>query len=132
MKPAFRAFRPILIVFILFNAFFLFGKSILDKWSADQNVLILGNLILFIATAISYYFYAKSFQNNNAHAFTRMITAGMFIKLLLCLGTAFIYIMFAGKEVNLGGVIGCMILYMIYTFIEVSALMKLSKSNKNA
>ena len=132
MKPAFRAFRPILIVFILFNAFFLFGKSILGKWSADQNVLILGNLILFTATAISYYFYAKSFQNNNAHAFVRMITAGMFIKLLLCLGTAFIYIMLAGKEVNLGGVIGCMILYMVYTFIEVSALMKLSKKNKNA
>ena len=132
MKPAFRAFRPILLVFILANALFLSGKSLLARWSVNQEVMILGNIILFTATAISYYFYYKSLQNNNSHAFARMITLGMFIKLLLCLGASFIYIMVAGKEVNLGGVIGCMILYMIYTFMEVSSLMKLSKRNKNA
>ena len=132
MKPAFRAFRPILIAFILFNGLFLATRSLLTRWSVNQEVMILGSIILFAATAISFYFYSKSLQNNNAHAFSRMITLGMFIKLLLCLGASFIYIMLAGKEVNLGGVIGCMILYMIYTFIEVSALMKLSKRNKNA
>lgn len=132
MKPAFRAFLPIVAAFIFFNAFLLSAPALLEKWSVDRDVIIIGNLILFIATAVSYYFYSKSFQNNNAHAFVRMITAGMFIKLLLCLGVSFIYIMSAGKDVNLGGVIGCMVLYMIYTVIEVSALMKLSKKNKNA
>ncbi len=132
MKPALRAFRPIVFVFIITNALFLSGKSLLARWSVNQEVMILGNIILFAATAISYYFYYKSLQNNNSHAFARMITLGMFIKLLLCLGASFIYIMVAGKEVNLGGVIGCMILYMIYTFMEVSSLMKLSKRNKNA
>ena len=132
MKPAFRAFLPILAAFIFINAFLISAPALLEKWSVDRNVIIIGNLILFIATAVSYYFYSKSLTNNNAQAFVRMITAGMFIKLLLCLGASFIYIMLAGKDVNLGGVIGCMALYMIYTIIEVSALMKLSKKNKNA
>ena len=132
MKPAYRAFRPILLVFIIANGLFLAGRSILARWSVNQEVMILGNIILFTATAISFYFYSKSLQNNNAHTFSRMITLGMFIKLLLCLGASFIYIMLAGKEVNLGAVIGCMILYMVYTFMEVSSLMKLSKRNKNA
>ena len=55
----------------------------------------------------------------------------MMIKMLLCLFTAFIYIRMAGKEVNKPAVIGCLLIYLIYTLVEVVSLTKLSKQNTN-
>lgn len=64
-------------------------------------------------------------------AMVRMIYVGMFVKLGLCLFSSFLYIMIAGKEVNKGGVIGCMFVYLIYTVTEVVILQKASKRKKH-
>lgn len=61
----------------------------------------------------------------------RMIYVGMFVKLALCLFSSFLYIMIAGKEVNKGGIIGCMAIYLWYTILEVVVLLKVSKQKKN-
>lgn len=127
-----KVFRPILIVFLLLNAGIFWSRTLLAKWNISADVLLLGNLILFIATAVSFYFYYKSFQDNRAQTFVRFIYAGMFIKMALCLFSSFLYIMISGKDVNKGGIIGCMALYMLYTILEVVILMKVSKQKKNA
>lgn len=126
-----KAFRPIIIVFVLLNAGFFGARSLLAKWNIDANVLVIGNLILFVATTASFYFYLKSLQDNRAHTFVRFIYTGMFIKLGLCLVASFLYIMVAGKQVNKGGIIGCMAIYFLYTVMEVVILTKLSRQKKN-
>lgn len=115
----------------MLNAGFFGARSLLEKWNIDANVLIIGNLILFIATTASFYFYLKSLQDNRAHTFVRFIYTGMFIKLGLCLVASFLYIMVAGKQVNKGGIIGCMAIYFLYTVMEVVILTKLSRQKKN-
>ena len=127
-----KAFRPLLIVFLLINAGIFGSRSLLAKWNISADVLLIGHIILFIATAFSFYFYYKSFQNSRPQAFVRFIYAGMFIKMALCLVSSFLYIMISGKDVNKGGIIGCMVLYMLYTVLEVVILMKVSKQKKNA
>ena len=131
-KNVLRAFLPVIGVFIIVNSFLLAAAGLLGRWDIDRDVLLVGNLILFLATCVSFYFYNKSLQNNNVHVIMRMVYAGMFIKLLLCLVTSFIYISTAGKQVNKGAIFGCMLLYFVYTFFEVAVLMKISKQNKNA
>ncbi len=127
-----KAFRPLLIVFLLLNAGIFGSRSLLAKWNISADVLLIGHLILFTATAVSFYFYYKSFQDSRPQTFVRFIYAGMFIKMALCLFSSFLYIVISGKDVNKGGIIGCMVLYMLYTILEVVILMKVSKLKKNA
>jgi hypothetical protein len=59
-----------------------------------------------------------------------MIYGGMFAKMIICLIAAVAYIMAAKKDVSKGAVFGCMFLYFLYTFVEISIIMKLSRKEK--
>ncbi len=95
-----------------------------------KEVMLAGNTILFAATAFSFYLYSKSLQNNNVHAFLRMIYGGMFAKMIICLFAALIYIMVVKKNVSKGAIFGLMFLYFVYTFVEISIIMNLSKKSQ--
>lgn len=130
-KKTLRVFLPILLVFIISNGVFLTGRSFAARWNIDTSIVIAGNIVLFLATGISFFLYFKALRNNNVQAFLRMIYGGMFLKMMICLFTAFIYIMVAGKGVNKGGVIICMGLYLVYSFVEIMLLLKQSKQPRN-
>lgn len=126
-----KAFAPIVLVFIVMNGFFIAGKSMLQRWDADQNVLIIGNVLLFLISYISFMIAAKGVNNPNPHAFVRAVYGGIMLKLFVCIIAALIYISSAGKEVNRTSLFIWMGLYLVYTFIEVSLLTKLLRENKN-
>lgn len=126
-----RAFMPIALVFIVTTVILLIVPGLDYLWNMSRPVMLAGNFILFIATAFSFYLYQKSLKNNNVHAFLRMIYGGMFIKMLICLFAAVIYIMAAKKEVSKGAIFGCMFLYFVYTFVEISIIMKLSRKKSH-
>lgn len=128
----FRAFVPIVIIYVVTTLLFILVPSLDFLWNMDKRVMIGGNTILFIATFISFYMYSRSLTDNNVHAFLRMIYGGMFAKMLICLFAAIIYIMIAKKGVSKGAIFGCMFLYFVYTFVEISIIMKLSRKDKYA
>ncbi|HEU4608421.1 MAG TPA: hypothetical protein VFS31_09955 [Chitinophagaceae bacterium] len=130
-SPAFRAFLPLLIVFVVTSILIYLADARLSAWHIDGLVVLSGNLIIFLATALSFYFYARSLQHNSAPVFLRMIYGGMFIKMMLLLIAAIIYISIAGKSVNKGAIFSCMFLYLLYTFIEIARLLKLSKQTQH-
>lgn len=126
----FRAFVPIVIIYIVTTLLFIIIPSLDFLWNMDKKVMIAGNSILFAATFISFFMYSKSLANNNVHAFLRMIYGGMFAKMLICLFAALIYIMIVKKGVSKGAIFGCMFLYFVYTFVEISIIMKLSRKDR--
>ncbi|MGZ8535044.1 MAG: hypothetical protein ACXWV4_05880 [Flavitalea sp.] len=130
-KSLVRSLLPLTLIFIFTNGFFIAGKTLLEKWNISQSVVLVGNLILLLATIVSFVMYWKSLQNDKVQVFLRMIYGGMFIKMMICLFTALIYIMIVQKGVNKGGIFVCMGLYFLYTFVEMSILMKVSKLKKN-
>ena len=135
MTPNSRRRKPyisIIVLFLIFTGLFLAGRSWMNQLGADTNVLIIGNSILFVATLLSFFLYNRALKNNQPHKFLKYIYGGMFLKMLICLVAAFIYIASLGKNVNKPAIFGCMILYFVYTFVEVSILLKLSKEQKNA
>lgn len=121
---------PIAITFILVNGLIF----IIKRWSAelklDADVLMIGNAVLGLATIFSFMLYQRSLSNNSPQAFLRYIYSGMFIKMLICIFAAFIYIA-SVDNVNKPAIFGCMFLYFVYTFIEVSILLRQSKQDKN-
>ena len=127
-----RAYGPLAVIFIATTILFVAVPSLDFLWNMNRMVMIAGNTILFIATMISFYMYTRSLANNNVHAFLRMIYGGMFAKMLICLFAALIYIMIAKKGVSKGAIFGLMFLYFVYTFVEISIIMKLSRKDRYA
>lgn len=131
-RNSFAPLRPMILVFILFNAFFISGKGLLMKWETDQSVLIIGNLVLFGVSLFSFLIARRSMRSANPNAFVRAMYMSFMIKFFICLGVAFIYMMSVKKNVNKPALIICMGLYIVYTFIEVSTLTKFLRKTKNA
>ena len=127
-----KPFVPVIVLFVLLNAFFIAGKSLLQRWGADSDVLIIGNALLFVITLISYLLAQKALKNSNTHAFIRAIIGGIMIKLFVSVIAAFIYISLFKKQLNKPALFTCMGLYLVYTFLEVSVLTRQLKQNTNA
>lgn len=126
-----RAFVPIVLIFLAANLLLIIPPSLESLWNMNRSVMIAGNLIIFIATLISFQLYRRSLANNNVHAFMRMIYGGMFAKMMICLFAAVIYIMIVKKNVSKGAIFGLMFLYFVYTFAEMSIILKLSRKEKH-
>jgi len=127
-----RAFMPLLIIFLVVSAISLSFQERLIAFKIDPTVLIVANLIIFAVVALSFYFYAKSLKSNRPAVFMKYIYGAMFMKMMVCAIVAVGYILANGKNVNKGAIFGGIFLYFLYTFVEVAAVMKLSKQNKNA
>ena len=124
--------RPMILVFILLNAFFISGKNILARWEVDQSVVIVGNLILFLVSISSFLLSRRSMKSANPNAFVRAMYGNFMIKLFACVVAAFVYIQSVKKNVNKPALFICMGLYVVYTVIEVSSLTKLLRKKKDA
>jgi hypothetical protein len=124
--------RPMILVFILLNAFFLVGKDWLLKKGIDQEVLIAGNLILFIVTLVTFLITYRSLKAGNPNVFVRAMYAGFIIKFFVIAITAFVYIMAVKKNVNKPALFTCMGLYVVYTVLEIGSLFRILKQKKNA
>ena len=127
-----KLIRPMILIFIFLNAFFLVGKAWLAKKSIDQDVLIIGNLLLFLVSLITFLITYRSLQSTNPNVFVRAMYGGFIIKFFVVAIAAFVYIMATKKNVNKPALFFCMGLYIVYTFFEVSSLLKILKQKKNA
>jgi hypothetical protein len=131
-KRKYRAFLPVLLFFVLLNSFFISGKNLLTKWNVDQDVVIIGNALLFVITLISFLLACRGLNHTNPHVFIRSVYISVMLKLFVCMIAAFIYISIYKKELNKPALFACMGLYLVYTFMEVGILMKMLKQKKNA
>jgi hypothetical protein len=124
--------RPMIILFILLNAVFLTGKSWLTRKGIDTDVVIVGNLLLFLVSLASFLLTRRSLASANPHSFVRAMYGSFIIKFFVCAIAAFVYIVAVKKDVSKPALFVCMGLYIAYTAIEVSSLTKLLKQQKNA
>lgn len=133
MNPgSLKPLRPMILIFILINAFLITGKDWLAKKGIDQEVLIVGNLVLFAVMFLSFVLTRRSFNSSNPQHFVRAIYGGFIIKFFVIAIAAFAYIMVVKKNVNKPALFTCMGLYVLYTVFEVSSLLRLLKPKKNA
>ncbi len=131
-KNSLKALRPILIVFCAVTVFLLIGHKTLVGWGVKPGVLTAGNLLIFGVTLVAFLISYKALQSSNPNALVRAMYGSLIIKFFVIALGAFIYIMVAKKEVNKPAILASMGLYAVYTYLEVSALLKLLKQKKNA
>ena len=127
-----KGFLPVIMVMILLNGFFSIGRNWLLQKNIDADVLIIGNTLLFVITLFSFLLAQRGFSNPNPHAFIRSVYMSVMLKLFACIIAAFIYISIYKSNLNKPALFVCMGLYLVYTFMEISILMKMLKQKKNA
>jgi hypothetical protein len=132
-KIARRPFLPIVLIFIVSSLFCLVAASWLEGRNIDPMVLVTGNGILFAATAGSFFLYNKALHDRNVQRFLRMMYSSLLLKMVFALGATLIYLFYAGKGVSKAAILCCYGLYILYSSVEVSILIRSSgKSPKNA
>jgi hypothetical protein len=131
-RRKFKGFFPVVLFFILLNSFFISGKNLLARWNVDQDVLIIGNALLFTLTFVSFLLAHRGMNHSNPNVFIRAVYLSVMLKLFICIIAVFVYISIYKKELNKPALFACMGLYLVYTFMEVGILMKMLKQKKNA
>jgi uncharacterized membrane protein YbjE (DUF340 family) len=131
MKNQGRELIPLILLFILFNNVFLFGKKWLASYGLDHLVLIIANSLFFVVSILIYRLQKNAVKNANPHVFVRSVMGGTFIKMAIFIIAVCVYA-FAFKSIfNKMTVIAAMVLYLIYLVVEIKMATKLNKT-KNA
>jgi hypothetical protein len=124
-----KAIAPMLVFFLLVNSFCFLFKNWLDAKAIDHMVVIIANCILFILSISIFLIHKRSAQNTNPHAFVRSVMAGTFIKLIVIAGAVTAYLITAGENKSVYGIVAGIGLYFVYTFIEVKSTSRLNKEH---
>lgn len=122
---------PLVIVFIITAGLIFIFREFLQTQGFDWQVLSGGNLFVYLVTAVSMQMLRKGLNAPETNAFLRNAYGGILVKLFACAGAAFIYILLSGKNLNIPALFACMFLYLVYTFVELSVIMKPSSAKKN-
>ncbi|MCO5234797.1 MAG: hypothetical protein M9933_00905 [Chitinophagaceae bacterium] len=126
----FRTFLPTVLLFLILNGLFLSLQKIWVGWGFSMQVLVIGNLFLFGLSLVSLLLHQRALGSASSQVFVRYFYISLLVKLVLVAVVALIYVKVA-SGVNRISVIGCMLIYLIYTFIELGILLKAGKQ-KNA
>ncbi|MET0637680.1 MAG: hypothetical protein ABWZ25_16745 [Chitinophagaceae bacterium] len=125
-----KSLQWMILVFIILNGFFIAGRSLLEKKGIEQDVVIVGNLVLFGVSLTAFLLTRKTLDNKNPHVFVRAVYSGFIIKFMIVVLAAFVYFQ-AVDQVNKPALFVVLVLYLVYTFIEVSSLLRLLRGKKN-
>ena len=124
-----KLFIPILGLFVAVSCISLLIKSWLAANNISFNVLMAGNLLVFLVTITSLLFHLKGFSNNNAQVFLRGVYASLMIKMVVVAAAVLIYASTADK-LSRPAVYISMGLYFVYSFLEVRSIFRLLKQKK--
>ena len=113
-------FIPVSLVVILL-------KPKIEQAGLDSVVLFMGNLILYLITAIALYVHQKGFLNKNPNVFFRTVYSSMLLRMLVCIVAVLTYAVIAGNKLNKYSVLICFLFYFLYTFLEVRRVLLLMK-----
>ncbi len=125
-----KSFLPIVLTFIAITILTLVVRPLPGEWKFSSMVLLFGNGLLFLLTAGSFLLYVRSLRTTNVQVFVRALYGSMLIKFMGCLLAVGIYAAVSRQGVNRNGILGCFVLYMLYTFLEVRILLQRTKPKK--
>lgn len=122
-----KAIRPIYVLFIVIELIgLIFFKQLISS-GIDANVFMIGNLFVFTLTIISFYMLNKGLKAKATFNFMSAVYGSFLMKLVVGAGAVVAYVVFAGEQKNLPAIFASMFLYLIYTFLEIKALLALLK-----
>lgn len=121
-----RIIMPVILTFILIVAVIFTFTDKFQNAGVDPNVLMGGNLILFVVTIGTIFFQYNALKNANPNVFIRSVMTAMLLKMVIGVLAVIAYVKL-NPEYSKYGIFGVMIFYLVYLAVEVFVVMKLNK-----
>ena len=118
---------PSLITFVTITVIFMAAPRFWDNLGVSHRVVVVGNLLLYALSALTVWMHLKAIQNPNPNMFTNSVMGSTVLKLFVLGIATVIYLVIVGKERSVFGIVTTMILYIIYTVLDVKAALILNK-----
>ncbi len=122
---------PLLLLYTLLAAGIYFFSGRLVAMGAEVRVLHGANTIVFLATLAASLWLTIQFQRSGGQAALKGLYGGFMIRFFLIALSAFVYILLKRKEVNVPGLIGGAIFYVLYWLVEIRNLPSKMKSTSH-
>ncbi|GAC1383084.1 MAG: hypothetical protein NVSMB45_10010 [Ginsengibacter sp.] len=121
--------RICLTALALFVVLFLL-KNLLQQNGFDFKFVAGGTVFLFLVFLLSIFIHSSALFATNPHVFMRSVYMSMMIKMFSSAIALIIFVLYSNGRINTGGVFSLMLVYVIFTVVEVGSLMK-ALGNKN-
>ncbi len=122
-----KLLMPAFIVFISITVVFMALPNLWDGYGINHTVVTMSNLLLFALSAITLSMHFKAIKNPNPNVFSASVMGSTIIK-LFALGIATVlYLLLAGKARSILAIVAGMVLYVIYTVLDVKSALLLNK-----
>jgi hypothetical protein len=124
-----KVMQPVVVLFVLVNVL----CAILFRWlpsvGMDPIVLLAGNLLVFVLTLLSCYLMKNGLTATSTTGFLSSVYGSFIMKLFFVGLVVVVYVKLSGDQMNVPAVFTSMVLYLLYTFIEVKGLLLLVKKD---
>ena len=120
----------LVVIFAIVNGIGIAFYQNLQVWGISDMVGAIGNIVLASITGVSFYFNYMARRAPNPHAFVRLVYVSILLKLLVCLSAIIIYALIFGAHMSRNTIFLLMLLYLIYTFLEINSIINLPKRLK--
>ena len=131
-NPLFNKFIPVLAFFIMISLLTLVFKKWLIQNGFEVGFLFGANVVLFLLSSFGFFIQTKGVNSTNVNAFIRGIYSSLLMKMFVIVAAIFIYIYITGGKVNKPALFASMAIYLVYTSIEVTQLMKIARRKPDA
>ncbi len=119
------------LFFVIVSIFSFLYKSFLINNNIDSNVLLFGNVLIFLVCISSLVLQHKAMLTTTNASFTLLVYLSIFGKLLICAIVAFVYIKNAAV-INKNAIFILMGIYLVYTILEILGVLHITKDLKDA
>jgi hypothetical protein len=131
MKEIYNKSVPVIVLFILVNSLAFIFKTFLHDHGFGIKFLLAANLLLFCLSQLAFFIQMRGLKSVNINAFIRSVYASLLIKIFIVIIALAIYLFMIKGKINRPSLFTSMALYILYTFIEVRQLMKISRRKTN-
>ncbi|MCL6524249.1 MAG: hypothetical protein K6T34_06265 [Thermoflavifilum sp.] len=119
----------LIALFCAVNGIGIVFSHALESLGIDDLAGALGNLLLAIITAISYYLGKKAIYHPKHQVFSRRLYLSTFLKIFIY-GVAMAgYAFMRGADFTRNTILMLLLLYIVYSIIETWALAKMARSS---
>ena len=124
-----KVLQPIVVLFVLVNVICAILFSWFTSAGLDPIVLLAGNSLVFVLTLSSCYLMKNGLTATSTTGFLSSVYGSFIMKLFFVGLVVVLYVKLSGDQMNVPAVFTSMVLYLLYTFIEVKGLLLLVKKD---
>jgi hypothetical protein len=126
-KKYYSLIFPYLMVMGLIMVISYDSRLFLHKFKIDYLVIMGGNMLLFLLSCFTLKLHLKAKSKKNPLASSNSVLMVTLLKLVIIGVSTFSYLLSAGNKRSVFAVIVCMILYVVYTIMDLRIALKLNK-----